>query len=139
MFSWLTRRFRIRTAIALAAVYALCVLAPTAALAVMHGPAVVHCLTEQHGLATSHAHDDGMHVHGDGTTHHHGNGAAPAHSDRDGKAHPADCCGLFCMAALAAEPAVTLANPQHFSLVGPALDDDVAGRGPDRINRPPIA
>jgi hypothetical protein len=34
---------------------------------------------------------------------------------------------------------VTLGNPEHFSFVGPALDDDVAGRGPDRINRPPIA
>jgi hypothetical protein len=140
MFSGLTRTFRIRTAIALAAVYALCVLAPAAALAFMHGPAAVHCLNDQHGIATSHAHDGDMHVHADGTTHrHHANGATHGHSDSGGTSHPADCCGLFCMAALTTEPAVTLGNPEHFSVVGPALDDDVAGRGPDRINRPPIA
>jgi hypothetical protein len=139
MFSGLTRSFRIRTAIALAAVYAFCVLAPAAALAFMDGPAAVHCLTDQHGIAAPHANDGDTHVHADGTSHrHHANDATHQDSNGGGKSHPGNCCGLFCMTALSADPTLVLSAPVRFTFAAPALDERIAGRGPDRINRPPI-
>jgi hypothetical protein len=76
MLSRLTRTFRIKAAIALAAVYAFCVLSPAAALAFVDGPTAVHCLADQHGIAAPHHQDAAMHVHADGTTHQHANGTA---------------------------------------------------------------
>jgi hypothetical protein len=136
----LTTKYRIRAAIALALLYAFCVLAPSAALAFVDGPIAFHCLTEQHGFAGTHDHGGPPHVPADGTTHHHHDGGGtPKHSDADGKSHPGNCCGLFCMTALAADAALTLASPVNFTFARPALDDHLTGRGPDRINRPPIA
>jgi hypothetical protein len=64
-------------------------------------------LTEQHGIAGSHNHDSSIHVHAAGTTHrHHDSGAASEHSDGDGKSPAGNCCGLFCMTALAGEGAL---------------------------------
>jgi hypothetical protein len=137
MLSRLTKGYRIKTALALAGFYALCVLAPSVALAFVDGPTATHCLTDQHGIASPHDHGS-VHVHADGTTHHHhDSGAAHEHSDGDGKSPADNCCGLFCMNALAAA-AVTLTTPAHFIFAAPTLDDHLAGRGPDRINRPPI-
>jgi len=144
MLSGLTRRFRIRAAVALMAVYAACVLAPVAALAFVDGPTAVHCLTELHGMARGHDHGGATHVHADGTmhrhdaTHHHDDSGGPS-DHADGKSHPPTCCGLFCMTALAGETAVALSTPVHFTFTTPPLDDHLTGRGPDRINRPPIA
>jgi hypothetical protein len=140
MLSGLARRFRVRAAITLAAFYTVCVIAPAAALAFVHGPSAIHCLTSQHGLASPHNHDEAVHVHADGTVHrHHDSGGMHEHADADGKAHPADCCGLFCMTAAGPHAAASLFAPVHFTFAGPPRDDDLAGRDPDRINRPPIA
>jgi hypothetical protein len=140
MLSGLTKKSRIRAAIALALLYAFCVLAPSAALAFVDGPTAFHCLTVQHGFAGTHDHGGPAHVHGDGTTHHHrDSGGTPERSDADGKSPPGNCCGLFCVSALAGEAALTLASPVHFTFAAPAGDDHVTGRDPDRINRPPIA
>jgi hypothetical protein len=139
MLTWLTKRLRVRTAVIAAVVYGLCVVAPPLALAFTDGAVAAHCLTEQHGIAGSHNHDGSIHVHADGTTHrHHDSGAAHEHSDGDGKSPAGNCCGLFCMNALAAA-AVMLTTPAHFIFAAPTIDDHLVGRGPDRINRPPIA
>jgi hypothetical protein len=136
----LTKSFRIKAAIAVAILYAFCVLAPSAALAFADSSMVAHCLTEQHGMAKPHAHGGKTHVHDDGTAHHHGDhGAAADLSDTDKQGHSGNCCGLFCMSALAAEAVAALGDPLHFSLLVPAVSRDLASRGPDRINRPPIA
>jgi hypothetical protein len=143
----LTKSFRIKAAIAVALLYALCVLAPSAALAFADSSMVAHCLTEQHGMAKPHdhggkPHDHGgkTHVHDDGTAHHHGDHGATANdSEADKQGHSGSCCGLFCMSALAAEAVAALGDPLPFSLLVPAVSRDLAGRGPDRINRPPIA
>jgi hypothetical protein len=140
MLSGLTKAFRRKAAIAFAALYALCVLAPAVALAFVDGPTAVHCLTDQHGMARAHDHEGTVHGHADGTAHrHHDGGGAHEHSEADGKSHAGNCCGLFCLTALAGDAIAALSTPVRFTLTAPAPDDRLTGRGPDRINRPPIA
>jgi hypothetical protein len=148
MLSVSTRRFRVKAAIALAALYALCILAPSAAFALSSNPAMAHCLTEDHvapavhdhgGNAHMHEHGGTTHVHSDGTMHQHHGDAAPQKHSGDGKTAVPSCCGLFSVVAIADEPGVVLGSSGHASRLIPALRDALTGRGPDRINRPPIA
>jgi hypothetical protein len=132
----------------LAALYAFCVLAPHAALAL--GGALGHCLTE---VSAAHVHQPPTvtHMHADGTVHTH---TAPAAHSHDGAAGPdgtakhepkggdhkpsANCCGVFCLSAMAQDVPMKL-GPDH---VGTTLVADIpetlSGRAPGRINRPPI-
>src|SRR3954462_78833 len=97
MLTMRNRTSRWRAAVALAALYALCVLAPHAALAFTH--AAAHCLTEPHGAAHVHAPvKPARHVHADDTEHDHHGGAPDKPSD--GKSVSGNCCGLFCVSAL---------------------------------------
>src|SRR5262245_23191406 len=142
MLSVWTRSFRVKAAIVLAALYAACVLAPAAAFAFSNNPAA-HCLTEGHvGVhdhASMHDHNGKVHVHADRTAHkHHDDGAATPPSSDDGKAI-ATCCSLFSAVAIAGEPAPTFGFDNLASVVLPVLGDALIGRGPERINRPPIA
>src|SRR5262249_44683236 len=98
MLSVLTKTFRVKAATVLAALYALCVLAPAVAFALSDNPAIAHCLTEGHvGVhdhGADHEHGGKLHVHADGSPHqHHDDGAAPQPSHDDGKAAMATCCG----------------------------------------------
>ena len=145
MLTRLRKPFRLKAAITIAALYALCVLAPNVALAFGEGTA--HCLTE--GTA-AHVHqaraEAPAHVHADGTTHHHGDaiahddhGSVPhKHSDSDGKNHSGTCCGLFCISAMPAAPVASLPAPPKAASHGFGHVYELAGRGPTRINRPPI-
>jgi hypothetical protein len=135
MLSRLSKRFRLKAALALAALYAFCILAPHVALAVTHVAA--HCLTAPHGAAHVHSAKATKHVHADGTAHeHHGAGAPDEHSGADGKLH-ATCCGVFCVSALAQE-APALAAPPAVRQAEPGALYLLIGHEPDRINRPPI-
>ena len=137
MLRWLQREWRVRAAIAVAVLYALCVLAPGVAVA-FNGPAAVHCLTTSHGIASAHEFGEKPHVHADGTVHHHAaqkDAAVPPHGDGD--EHPGKCCGLFCMSALALQAEPTIATEQPLSLDFPALEAKLTGRGASRIDRPP--
>ena len=143
MLSVLTKTFRAKAATVVAALYALCVLAPAVAFALSDNPAVAHCLTEGHVGVHDHAakHDHGgkLHVPADGTAHqHHDEGAAPQPSGNDGKAAIATCCGLFSVVAIPGEPVPSLGLDSLASVVLPVLGEALSGRGPDRINRPPI-
>jgi hypothetical protein len=114
----------------------LCILAPAAAFAFSTNPHVAHCLTEGHvGV-----HDHGKaHLHADGTAHHHDHdGAAPPSGD-DEKSRVAGCCSLFSVVAIPSEPGLSLGLYNPASIVLPLLADALSGRGPERINRPPIA
>ena len=136
MLSVFAKTFRVKAAIVLAALYALCILAPAAAFAFSTNPHVAHCLTEGHvGV-----HDHGKaHVHADGTAHHHDHdGAAPPPGD-DEKSRVASCCSLFSVVAIPGEPGLSLGLYNPASIVLPVLADTLSGRGPERINRPPIA
>ena len=101
----MTKAFRVKAAVVLAALYMLCILAPAAAFAFSASPGVAHCLTEGHvGV-----HDHGKaHVHADGSAHHHDHdGAAPPPGD-DEKSRVASCCSLFSVVAIPGEPGLSL-------------------------------
>jgi hypothetical protein len=140
MRSIMTRIVRMRMATLFAFLYAFCVLAPSAALAFGPPDADVHCLAEGLGIAAEHDHHGTAHQHANGALHQHADHASPQkHSDADGKAHPDKCCGLFSVTALAVEPGLALGVPAPVSVTFATLEDNLGGRGPDRINRPPIA
>jgi hypothetical protein len=150
MLSLPTKLFRIKAALALAAVYGFCVLAPSLAFAFFDNPAVPFCLTESYlnpalyGGAT-HAHDDGA------DHHHHADHAAPhehaathehsgphQHPNHGANGNPTDCCGLFPMVGLFGEARIAFGPSNVISVPIPALTDALQGRGPERINKPPI-
>lgn len=134
MLFWI-RQFRFKAALALAALYAFCILAPHAALAFTHAANALPCLGESQGLAHVHKAATTTHVHADGTTHEH-KGGKTQHSD--GKAQDANCCGLFCVTALTNDPGVVLVVPELGTPSLVALARAPPSRGPERINRPPI-
>jgi len=143
MLSVLTKTFRARAAIVVAVLYALCILAPAVAFALSDNPAIAHCLTEGHvGVhdhGAKHEHSGKLHVHADGTAHQHDDdGAAPQPSRDDGKAAIATCCGLFSVVAIPGEPVPSFGLDSLASVVLPVLGEALSGRGPERINRPPI-
>jgi hypothetical protein len=79
-----------RLAITIAALAAVCFVAPPAVLAFGHGEHALQCLT--HADAVSH--DMGLKTKAEASSHDHGAAAGmPA-------GHPAGCCGLFCLSAL---------------------------------------
>ena len=141
--SALTKTFRVKAAIVVAALYALCVLAPAVAFALSDNPAVAHCLTEGHvGVhdhGSSHEHGGKLHVHADGTAHqHHDDGAAPQAPADEGKGPIASCCGLFSVVAIPGEPVPSFGSDSLASVVLSVFGEALSGRGPERINRPPI-
>jgi hypothetical protein len=162
MLAMRSKRSRWRAAAALAVLYAFCILIPHAALAFTH--AAAHCLTEphlvaqqaaphpqqqQHATIQPHAraeapsHAGHSHVQADGTVHTHPAPRAaddPAGTDgaKHGAKHGETCCGLFCVTAIAEQPAVTLAVPPVAAPEPPALETALLGCAPARINRPPI-
>ena len=154
LLSTLTRRLRIRAALALVALYAACILGPHAAMALSALPA--HCLTDTSLTAHVHTGNAPARTHAGNAGHHHDghHHAAPAqdaqaphdHADagtphkHDGKSHPStNCCGVFCVSAMGCEPQAISAPAPVVSVSTPALDEALVGRGPGRINRPPIA
>jgi hypothetical protein len=140
------RRHRFAAALALAVFYALCILAPHAAVALGGDP---HCLKDApvaahvHAAkaeAQPHAHAGAMHQHGDGTAHRHSDSGVPKQSDTNDKNHSATCCGLFCITAIALDVATVLPPPPPpVTLAALGRNEAHAGQGPVRINRPPIA
>jgi hypothetical protein len=141
--SALTKTLRVKAAIVVAALYALCILAPAVAFALSDNPAVAHCLTEGHvGVhdhGGKHEHGGKLHVHADGTAHqHHDDGAAPQAPADDGKGPIASCCGLFSVVAIPGEPVPSLGFDSLASVVLPIFGEALTGRAPERINRPPI-
>jgi hypothetical protein len=147
MLARLTRRFRLKSAIGLAALYVVCILGPHVALA-LGSASAAHCLTDS--SATAHVHKTGTpsrqaHTHGD--THHHDDGATHRHADEgptsrdqggDDKNHSGTCCGLFCVSAMTADCVDILAPASSVSTKLAGFSPSLAGRGPGRINRPPI-
>jgi hypothetical protein len=155
LLSTLTRRLRIKAALALIALYAACVLGPHTAMALSAPPA--HCLTDAsltahvhstsapaHSHAGNSGHDHGGHHHATPApdaqaSHHHADAGTP-HKHDDGKGHlSVNCCGVFCVSAIGCEPQAVLGPTPAVSVSAPALAESLAGRSPGRINRPPIA
>ena len=140
MLSRLAKGTRIKAALTLALLYALCVLTPSTALAFMESARAAHCLTVIHGGLTAHAENGQSHSHADAAAHPHEHQvSAQAGSEPDGQALPDQCCGLFCITALAIEPQLMPARPVIHSAVYPPLVNALDGGGPERVIRPPIA
>jgi hypothetical protein len=131
---------RWRAAVVLAALYALCVLLPTTALAVTQVAA--HCFTGSNGA--NHVHRavekaPSQHSHTDAAQHDHGDdGASHPHENTSDKAASGNCCGLFCVSAIAHDSAISPAVVFAAAKDAPALADALVGHEPDRITRPPI-
>jgi hypothetical protein len=143
-----TRILRIKAAVALAALYAFCVLAPSLAFAFADDPAVPFCLSDSYVSARHHA--GAMHVQDAGDVHHHPDGSSHDHAAMhdnaamhdhagDPNGSPVDCCGLFPMVGLSGEARIAFGPSNVTSIAFPALTESLHSRGPDRINRPPIA
>ena len=113
-----------RVAMAAAAFAALCFVAPPAVMAFGHGSNTVHC------LANADTVDHGMHG---GATH-------KDHGDRaklPGDNSP-NCCGLFCLSALAPASGPVIASVIVLSALAPSVEKNLFGRTPDLPIRPPI-
>ncbi len=155
MLSLPTKSFRVKAGVALATLYAFCILLPAVAFALADGRMAPPCLIDElaalsihdhavpNASAAAHHHEGTADVHA-GDHHHHAIGGqvegakAPAGSD-SGKSRPGECCGLFPMVALAGALRPAPAPSRLTSTVIPLLADALIGRGPDRIIRPPIA
>jgi len=146
MFGTLSKGMRSRAALAVAAFYAFCVLAPSAAIALGSSG---HCLTDDGPAAHVHKAkaDVTAHTHADGTVHHHGGpptahdhdeSAPHKHSKTGGKDESSNCCGLFCISAIGTPSSPSLLAPLSFAADLPALADALMGRDPGRLHRPPI-
>jgi hypothetical protein len=152
MLSLPTKSFRVKAGVALAALYAFCILLPAVAFALADGRMAPPCLIDDLATLSIHDHADApvTHHHGGaadahaGDHHHHAIGGqaegakAPGDSD-SGKSRPGECCGLFPMVALAGGLRPAPAPSRLTSTVIPLPADALVGRGPDRIIRPPIA
>jgi len=135
--SALTKSLRLKAAIVMAALYVLCVLSPAIAFALSDNPAIAHCLTESH--VGVHKHGGKVHVHADGTTHQqHDHGLASEPPGNEGKPAIATCCGLFSVVATPGDPVPSFGFDSLASLVLSIFGEALSGRGPERINRPPI-
>jgi hypothetical protein len=125
MLRLLTSKWRWRAASVLVAVYAFCLLAPAAAMTVSSGPAAAHCLNDDHhGLAK-------VQVQHDGSSHSHSIPEADDHGQSG------QCCGLFCLSAVA--PAFEQGIAASFAApdVAATVAASLSGLGFDRIDRPP--
>jgi hypothetical protein len=127
MLTSLTKSVRYWVAMGFIALYAACILAPTAALAFSGAS----CLTE-HDLAQAHSHaGDAAHDHGD--QHNHA-GAADAPADDDSASK---CCGMVFCSALAPGLASSLAPAVLSGRTVSAVMQDFTGLPPHKLIRPP--
>jgi hypothetical protein len=139
MLMGLTRAARSRVASAVALLYLFCVLAPAAAFAFGDGARLVNCLTDDnHGLRSAHVHH--VHQHDGGNAHVHADGTSHEHSKApDGKFSDGQCCGLICLSALPASISEVQTPALPAMVAVSANQEDIAGKTPDRLYRPPIS
>lgn len=141
MLILLTSKWRRRTAAFMAALFALCLLSPVAAFAFNDTSA--HCLTVAevsqvksggHGpLQVEAGHTDRAAMSHESMDH-----GMPAALGGDDSAVPGQCCGLFCIGALA-PPVFSVAAVQLIETSEVALPaaESRWGRSAGRIDRPP--
>jgi hypothetical protein len=115
-----------RVAIIVAALAALCLVAPPAVMAFGHGENTAHCLA--HGDAMDH----GMHGGLGGLAHKHDgdHGTLPGN-------HPG-CCGLYCLSALPLASGPLVEGLLLAPALSPPAEAAFFGRVPGRLDRPPI-
>jgi hypothetical protein len=135
MLSWLVTKVRFYGAITLVALYSVCVVMPSVALAFPRGGTSSHCQTAgRHGVADIRL-QDRVHIHTPAIDKQADNSTEGG--DGKLKCHAGACCGLFCCATITVDSGATVVQPVHASLLFGALDERLDGRGPKRIGRPP--
>jgi hypothetical protein len=127
---------RVRSARLLAALFLICILAPSAAFAFGDGSRAAHCLTDTAVAAHVHKKSDvgaGAHDHGTAADHQHT-------GDTDGgTAADQQCCGLFCLSSLPTT-VVGLEEPDPpTSLAITMIAQGIKASEPGCLYRPPIS
>lgn len=123
----------------IAVAYAFCVLTP-AALAFADSPTVFRCLSNTSVISNSAEHGGAAHTLADGAVHQQEqSGALDHHSNQDGKADAGNCCGLFCVSALAHDSGLAFGLSAPASSSEAMLANGLTGRAPLPLHRPPIA
>jgi hypothetical protein len=136
--------------------YLACVVMPSVALALAGGALSAYCfdeIAEQVAALQVQSHEH-VHIHADGTVHHHVDkassavaqgegekdhgGAGSSQGHPQGHSHDGNCCGLFGFTAVLPAMSAPIAEPAAYDIEQPILTNFLAGRGPERINRPPI-
>lgn len=134
MLSGLSKAARIRSALVLVAMYALCNLAPNAAIALNSAP----CLPEQPATAQIHVHESysGHDHNGTGDGHHHD---VPGHHDDDGDgSHTGTkCCGTTFFSAIAPALEASLAPNALRATSFEGRIQAFTGLAPGKLIRPP--
>jgi hypothetical protein len=121
----LTSKWRWRAASILVVLYALCVAAPTAALALSDKSVPVHCLTDDHHMIGT------DNVHNDGSSHQHSS------TGDDDHGQPGKCCGLYGLSAIVPDIDFIVGQRPPVSHLASLIANNLSGRGSDRIDRPP--
>jgi hypothetical protein len=136
----ISKSVRVRAASMIVALYTFCLVAPSVAFALD----AAHCLTDDnhHRAASTHVHADGtVHVHAAGAAHEHA--TATDQQDQEGATdqtgHMQNCCGLACVSAIAPVVQADLFDQVRFTTVAVLIADEVPGRSPDQLYRPPIS
>jgi hypothetical protein len=126
---------RVRSARFLAALFLICILAPSAAFAFGDGSRAAHCLTD----TTVAAH---VHKKADAHAHPYDHGAAVEHQHNgdpdDGVAVDQQCCGLFCLSSLPTTFAVVTLPDLPASLAITMVAQGIKASEPACLYRPPI-
>jgi hypothetical protein len=131
MLTSLAKSVRYWVAVGFIALYAVCILAPPAALAFNGASCLEHELAPAHSHAIDAAHD-GAHHHGEAHDH-----AGAADTPTDDDAAGSKCCGMVFCSALAPELASALAPALLSGRTSFAVWQDFSGLPPDKLIRPP--
>ncbi|MBX6329974.1 MAG: hypothetical protein IRY89_15510 [Pseudolabrys sp.] len=145
MLRWLSKRTKLQAVRFLTAAYALCISAPSVALTIADESVAAHCLFKDAAVAP-HAHARVIHATQDihpasslHTLHGRTEIAASIKTGDETQATATDCCGLFFAPAIIGDGGVLSLDRRLASAAFPTLVESLIGRGPERLNRPPIA
>jgi hypothetical protein len=111
-----------RVAVVIAALAALCLVAPPAVMTFGHGNNTVHC------LANANAVDHGMQ----------GGPAQNDHGDHGKLTKAPGCCGLYCLSALLLASGLVVEGLFVAPALSPSVEIAFLRRVPGRPDRPPI-
>jgi hypothetical protein len=137
MFRLLTRTRRYKAGLLVALAYLLCVLGPGLAYAIGGNQIAAPCFGNDHMMPVMHMHHDGHHQ----ASQQHAADETANHRSHDhgDKASPGPCCAMICVSGLPASLAKDLTPSRPISICPPEAFQSVAGQGPARLYRPPIA
>jgi len=138
MFRWVNHNLRVRGAIWLVAVYAFCVVAPPAALAVTNGALSPHCISKDRSDDHSmHADAGAMNEVAIDADEQAGMPFGVQHKGKQSKSKI--CCGMLCISAITSEFSTLFRRHFVSSSLVPSLAGFLVGVEVSLLNPPPIA